>query len=45
MYFRGRNSVVECSLPKADVEGSNPFARFSANRLDSVFPGVSHSGT
>ena len=24
---RGRNSVVECSLPKADVVGSNPMAR------------------
>ncbi len=24
----GRNSVVECQLPKLDVEGSNPFARF-----------------
>ena len=24
---RGRNSVVECQLPKLDVEGSNPFAR------------------
>ena len=23
-----RNSVVECQLPKLDVEGSNPFARF-----------------
>ena len=23
----GRNSVVECQLPKLDVEGSNPFAR------------------
>src|SRR5687768_13288091 len=28
-FVRGRNSVVECSLPKADVEGSNPFARLS----------------
>ena len=25
--FCGRNSVVECQLPKLDVEGSNPFAR------------------
>ena len=24
----GRNSAVECQLPKLDVEGSNPFARF-----------------
>ena len=24
---RGRNSVAECSLPKADVVGSNPIAR------------------
>ena len=24
----GRNSVVECQLPKLDVEGSNPFARY-----------------
>ena len=27
----GRNSVVECQLPKLDVEGSNPFARFLAD--------------
>src|SRR5687767_6945339 len=26
--IRGRNSVVECSLPKADVVGSNPIARY-----------------
>ncbi len=25
----GCNSVVECLLPKQDVEGSNPFARSS----------------
>ena len=24
----GRNSVVECQLPKLDVGGSNPLARF-----------------
>ncbi len=24
----GRNSAVECQLPKLDVEGSSPFARF-----------------
>ena len=24
---RGRNSVVECQLPKLDVRGSNPLAR------------------
>jgi hypothetical protein len=24
---RGRNSAVECQLPKLNVEGSNPFAR------------------
>ncbi len=24
----GRNSVVECQLPKLDVVGSNPIARF-----------------
>jgi hypothetical protein len=29
---RGRNSVVECSLPKADVVGSNPIARYSRPR-------------
>jgi hypothetical protein len=23
-----RNSAVECKLPKLDVEGSTPFARF-----------------
>ena len=28
----GRNSVVECQLPKLDVEGSNPFARFSCQQ-------------
>src|SRR5215213_6974558 len=34
----GRNSVVECSLPKADVVGSNPIARScSPVRLDGVF--------
>jgi hypothetical protein len=26
---RGRNSVVECQLPKLNVVGSNPIARFS----------------
>jgi hypothetical protein len=26
--FCGRNSVVECQLPKLDVVGSNPIARF-----------------
>jgi hypothetical protein len=26
--LRGRNSVVECQLPKLDVVGSNPIARF-----------------
>ncbi len=25
---RGRNSAVECQLPKLDVVGSNPIARF-----------------
>ena len=25
----GRNSVVECQLPKLDVGGSNPLARFT----------------
>src|SRR4051794_12904084 len=34
----GRNSVVECSLPKADVVGSNPIARFQTpSGLDGVF--------
>ena len=28
MRERGRNSVVECQLPKLDVRGSNPLARF-----------------
>ncbi len=32
----GRNSVVECQLPKLDVEGSNPFAR---SRLTSILAG------
>jgi hypothetical protein len=26
---RGRNSVVECQLPKLDVVGSNPIARYT----------------
>ena len=26
--FCGRNSVAECRLPKPDVGGSNPLARF-----------------
>jgi hypothetical protein len=26
--YCGRNSAVECQLPKLKVEGSNPFARF-----------------
>ena len=29
--FCGRNSVVECQLPKLDVVGSNPIARFFLN--------------
>ena len=29
----GRNSVVECQLPKLDVAGSNPVARFGRNTL------------
>ncbi len=29
--IRGRNSVVECQLPKLDVAGSNPVARFQRN--------------
>ncbi len=31
---RGRNSVVECQLPKLDVEGSNPFARFCPKLME-----------
>ena len=27
IFGRGRNSVVECLLPKQDVVGSNPIAR------------------
>lgn len=27
MIICGRNSVVECNLPKVDVEGSSPFVR------------------
>ncbi len=27
-YLCGRNSVAECQLPKLDVGGSNPLARF-----------------
>src|SRR5262245_30979334 len=27
-FICGRNSVVECQLPKLDVVGSNPIARF-----------------
>jgi integrase len=33
---RGRNSVVECQLPKLDVEGSNPFARFRRQEMTPV---------
>ena len=29
----GRNSAVECQLPKLDVAGSNPVARFFQNPL------------
>src|SRR5215218_10072624 len=37
-WRRGRNSVVECSLPKADVVGSNPIARsFAPSPPDGVF--------
>jgi hypothetical protein len=31
--FCGRNSVAECQLPKLDVGGSNPLARFCFNIL------------
>ena len=31
--YRGRNSVVECQLPKLDVRGSNPLARFDLRRV------------
>ena len=31
---RGRNSAVECQLPKLDVVGSNPIARFFLGGLD-----------
>jgi hypothetical protein len=30
---RGRNSVVECQLPKLNVVGSNPIARFFVSIL------------
>jgi hypothetical protein len=30
----GRNSVVECQLPKLDVRGSNPLARFDLRRSE-----------
>ena len=34
----GRNSVAECSLPKADVVGSNPIARsYTPSLPDGVF--------
>ena len=29
IILSGRNSVVECQLPKLDVAGSSPVARFS----------------
>ena len=32
----GRNSVVECQLPKLDVGGSNPLARFVCQEMTSV---------
>ena len=34
MIICGRNSVVECNLPKVDVEGSNPFVRLFIFELD-----------
>jgi hypothetical protein len=33
----GRNSVVECQLPKLDVVGSNPIARFFILLRGSVY--------
>src|ERR1700686_3897107 len=35
----GRNSVVECQLPKLDVAGSTPAARSINSRPDSRFSG------
>ena len=32
-HMCGRNSVVECQLPKLDVVGSNPIARCHINPL------------
>lgn len=32
----GRNSVVECGFPKADVVGSNPIARSLVDRSSMV---------
>src|SRR5262249_16648476 len=36
----GRNSVVECQLPKLDVAGSNPVARSRINRSHAVATGL-----
>src|SRR4030095_3503568 len=41
---RGRNSVVECQLPKLDVAGSTPVAR-SHRKLSEALPVLLHHGT
>ena len=35
---RGRNSAVECQLPKLDVAGSNPVARFFTSLSKPAMP-------
>ncbi len=32
----GRNSVVECQLPKLNVVGSSPIARFQKSTLETI---------
>jgi hypothetical protein len=36
----GRNSVVECQLPKLDVVGSSPIARSNVNPSNRKVPRV-----
>src|ERR1700722_17085343 len=41
---RGRNSVVECHLPKVDAVGSNPIARSIFYPLVSIFVFLTYFG-
>lgn len=42
--IRGRNSVVECRLPKPNAVGSNPIARFFFHREEKGSDPFSRSG-